>query len=233
MIPESAGDVAAARAAYANGLAAVERAAPARARRARPATALLDELRWTNFLLAYQGEDDRALQARFASMVARLLDARAPAWLRRRCRARARRRAAEGRLRLDVLPRSHGGPLLRALDHRPAARPLRGVRVSPAARDESRWRSGSPRAPTTSAIARGGARRSWRRDPRRCARRARLSRARDGRDDVRARGAAARAAAVRRVGASGDDRARDDRRLLLECGDGAARTARRTTRSGS
>ena len=45
------------------------------------------------------------------------------------------------------------------------------------------------------------------RDPRRRARRARLSGARDERDDVRARGAPARARAVRGVGTSGDDRA--------------------------
>ena len=30
----------------------------------------LDDLRWTNFLLAYQGEDDRALQARYAAIMA-------------------------------------------------------------------------------------------------------------------------------------------------------------------
>ena len=88
MVPESVGAVAAARAAYASGLAEVERAAPARAA-ALGADRLLDELRWTNFLLAYQGGDDLSLQVRFANVVAQLLAARAPAWVQPRA-ARAR-----------------------------------------------------------------------------------------------------------------------------------------------
>jgi len=96
MIPASAAAVAAARTAYANGLAEVERAAPARAA-TLTSDRLLDELRWTNFLLAYQGGDDRALQMRFAEMVARLLHARAPAWVQPRpARVRAGARVKVG-----------------------------------------------------------------------------------------------------------------------------------------
>ena len=81
MIPESAAAVAAARAAFADGLAHVEAEAPARAA-SLPPERLLDELRWTNFLLAYQGGDDRPLQARYARIAAGLVDARAPEWRR-------------------------------------------------------------------------------------------------------------------------------------------------------
>ena len=96
MIPENVGAVAAARAAYANGLAEVERAAPARAA-ALASDRLLDELRWTNFLLAYQGGDDRSLQERFAAVVAQLLHARAPAWVQPRpARVRAGARVKVG-----------------------------------------------------------------------------------------------------------------------------------------
>ncbi|HET7844857.1 MAG TPA: hypothetical protein VFL14_11945 [Xanthomonadales bacterium] len=38
----------------------------------------LEQLRWTNFLLAYQGHDDRALQERYASFVARAAQRFAP-----------------------------------------------------------------------------------------------------------------------------------------------------------
>jgi len=40
--------------------------------------ALVDELRWTNFLLAYQGEDDRELQQRFATATAHAVEAANP-----------------------------------------------------------------------------------------------------------------------------------------------------------
>ena len=43
-------------------------------------TALLDGLRWTNFLLAYQGRDDRPLQEAYAGFVAAAIDAVAPRW---------------------------------------------------------------------------------------------------------------------------------------------------------
>ena len=41
---------------------------------------LLDGLRWTNFFLAYQGRDDRALQASYGSFATRALELRAPQW---------------------------------------------------------------------------------------------------------------------------------------------------------
>jgi predicted O-linked N-acetylglucosamine transferase (SPINDLY family) len=78
MVPASAGEAARSRERFAAGLAAIEAELPARAARLS-AEALVDELRWTNFLLAYQGEDDRALQARFAGIVGRAIDAADPA----------------------------------------------------------------------------------------------------------------------------------------------------------
>ena len=41
---------------------------------------VLDGLRWTNFFLAYQGRDDRELQARYAGFVARAIEIAAPQW---------------------------------------------------------------------------------------------------------------------------------------------------------
>lgn len=70
-----------ARASFADGLALIERDLPQRAT-GMSADRLLDELRWSNFLLAYQGEDDRALQSRYGAIVDRLLRAGAPEWLR-------------------------------------------------------------------------------------------------------------------------------------------------------
>jgi protein O-GlcNAc transferase len=51
-----------------------------------------DGLRWTNFLLAYQGGDDRSLQAGYAAFAARANDAIAPQW-----RAPIAKRATAGR----------------------------------------------------------------------------------------------------------------------------------------
>ncbi|MFO1316085.1 MAG: tetratricopeptide repeat protein [Burkholderiales bacterium] len=81
MVPAGAPEVAAARAAFAEGLARIAADVPARAAALSPERAL-DELRWTNFLLAYQGGDDKPLQARFAGIVAGIVDARAPEWRR-------------------------------------------------------------------------------------------------------------------------------------------------------
>jgi CRISPR-associated protein Csy1 len=41
---------------------------------------LLNGLRWTNFFLAYQGLDDRALQASYGGAVARMIERSAPRW---------------------------------------------------------------------------------------------------------------------------------------------------------
>ena len=79
MIAASTTDVASARVAFEHGLTQLARLAPVHAATMPPAR-LLDELRWSNFLLAYQGADDRALQARYAGIVADLVQARAPQW---------------------------------------------------------------------------------------------------------------------------------------------------------
>ena len=79
MVYEDAAAVEAARARYEEGLAQLESAVPALVR-GRSFADVIDDLRWTNFLLAYQGEDDRALQARFAAIMAGAIDAVAPEW---------------------------------------------------------------------------------------------------------------------------------------------------------
>ena len=62
------------RAAYASGIARLAGELPRRAA-AMPAARVLDELRWTNFLLAYRGEDDVVLQSAYGDLVAATLDA--------------------------------------------------------------------------------------------------------------------------------------------------------------
>ena len=42
--------------------------------------ATLEAWKWSNFLLAYQGRDDRELQSRYAALVARAIDRNAPEW---------------------------------------------------------------------------------------------------------------------------------------------------------
>jgi predicted O-linked N-acetylglucosamine transferase (SPINDLY family) len=84
----------AARAGYAAGLARLEAEVPALLR-GRNFGDVVDDLRWTNFLLAYQGEDDSDLQARFAGMAVRAIDAVAPEW-----RAPPRRSATGARIRV-------------------------------------------------------------------------------------------------------------------------------------
>ena len=76
-VAESADAVAAARRAYSEGLAALERDLPSRAS-GMAFDALQDEVRGTNFLLAYQGEDDRALQVQYGELVDRMLRPVAP-----------------------------------------------------------------------------------------------------------------------------------------------------------
>ena len=80
MLPDSRDALVTARARYEAGLARLEDELPARATGLTPER-LQDELRWSNFLLAYQGEDDRALQSRYGALAARLLAARAPGWV--------------------------------------------------------------------------------------------------------------------------------------------------------
>ncbi|MEO8751642.1 MAG: tetratricopeptide repeat protein [Casimicrobiaceae bacterium] len=89
MLTADAASLVQAREEFADGLATVEREAPVRAS-TMSAERTLDELRWSNFLLAYQGGDDKPLQAHYAGIVHGLVQARAPEWLRplsRRVRA--------------------------------------------------------------------------------------------------------------------------------------------------
>ena len=84
------------RAAYAAGLGQLHEAAQ---RFRRPdADAALNDLRWTNFYLAYQGRDDRALQSSYGDFQQRVLEPSAPGLLAPRPR---RRRA--GRVRVGFL----------------------------------------------------------------------------------------------------------------------------------
>ncbi len=64
-----------------------------------PPEQLLDELRWSNFYLAYQGLDDKQLQIDFAHFVASMLDKIAPQFMQ----ARAKKDAAGRRLRIGYL----------------------------------------------------------------------------------------------------------------------------------
>jgi CRISPR-associated protein Csy1 len=64
---------------YASGLERLAAALPELAR-GRGFADVIDDLRWSNFLLAYQGEDDRELQARYAAIVASAIGAVAPEW---------------------------------------------------------------------------------------------------------------------------------------------------------
>lgn len=77
MLADGVDEVTSARAHYDEGLARLETALPERARVLAP-DRLHDELRWTNFLLAYQGHDDRELQSRYGALVTRVLASGAP-----------------------------------------------------------------------------------------------------------------------------------------------------------
>jgi predicted O-linked N-acetylglucosamine transferase (SPINDLY family) len=68
-----------ARTGFATGLEALADALPEAVHRLS-AEKVLDGLRWTNFFLAYQGEDDRTLQAAYAALAARAIDLAAPHW---------------------------------------------------------------------------------------------------------------------------------------------------------
>jgi protein O-GlcNAc transferase len=77
MLYDSVEHIAAARAAYAEGLTALEGLVEPCMRGRSPAE-VLDAWQWSNFLLPYQGEDDKALQQRYAALVARSIDIAAP-----------------------------------------------------------------------------------------------------------------------------------------------------------
>jgi len=68
-----------ARSAFGTGLHALERGLGG-ALAGLSETQVLDGLRWTNFFMAYQGRDDRALQIEYAALAARAIDLAAPQW---------------------------------------------------------------------------------------------------------------------------------------------------------
>ena len=82
MLPANVAEIQLARAHYTAGLAILERELPRRSADSVPAR-VLDELRWSNFLLAYHGDDDRALQLRYGKLVGDLIEERAPQWRQR------------------------------------------------------------------------------------------------------------------------------------------------------
>jgi CRISPR-associated protein Csy1 len=79
MVYADADALSAARRDYATGLDALDTELP-KAVWKLPEARVLDGLRWTNFFLAYQGLDDRELQASYARIAARAIDAGAPRW---------------------------------------------------------------------------------------------------------------------------------------------------------
>lgn len=81
MIHSSAAAMQAARDVYVEGLATLERGVESLVR-GLTAGEVLDGLRWSNFLLAYHGRDDRALQQRYAGVIGRALATAAPDWRR-------------------------------------------------------------------------------------------------------------------------------------------------------
>ncbi len=79
MVYDDAQAVETARSAYRSGLDALRQGLPA-AVQGLTSDQVIDGLRWTNFFLAYQGQDDRTLQADYAELIARAIDAGAPQW---------------------------------------------------------------------------------------------------------------------------------------------------------
>jgi predicted O-linked N-acetylglucosamine transferase (SPINDLY family) len=77
MLYDSAAHIASARAAYGDGLTALEGIVEP-CTRGRSAADVLELWQWSNFLLPYQGEDDKALQQRYAVLAARSIDIAAP-----------------------------------------------------------------------------------------------------------------------------------------------------------
>jgi CRISPR-associated protein Csy1 len=96
MIYADAGDVERARNRYAEGLAELHRDV-ARLVAGLTPSEVLDGVRWSNFFLAYQGRNDRELQASYASFVSRAIELGAPGW---RAPVPVRQRASSDRLRV-------------------------------------------------------------------------------------------------------------------------------------
>ena len=95
MVHADAAAIAASRATFSAGLAELERSAESLVR-GRGFADVVDDLCWTNFLLAYHGEDDRELQARYARFVGRVVDLVAPEWRAARPRPGPRPRVRIG-----------------------------------------------------------------------------------------------------------------------------------------
>ena len=79
MIYADAAELASAREGYATGLSMLDDELSA-ATKNLPEARVLDGLRWSNFFLAYQGEDDRALQTAYAVSAARAIATGAARW---------------------------------------------------------------------------------------------------------------------------------------------------------
>ncbi len=94
MVYSSGAEVEAQRERYGEGLAQLAQEVPSLVG-GRAADEVMADLRWTNFLLAYQGEDDRAFQERFAAITASAIDAAGPQW-----RAPMPRNSAGSRIRI-------------------------------------------------------------------------------------------------------------------------------------
>ncbi len=77
MLYDSVEHIAAARAAYTEGLTMLERTVES-CTRGRPPDEAVDAWNWSNFLLPYQGYNDKELQQRYAGLVARSIDTAAP-----------------------------------------------------------------------------------------------------------------------------------------------------------
>jgi len=77
MLYDSAAHIAEARAAYTDGLTALEGLIES-CTRGRSSSDVLESWQWSNFLLPYQGHDDKALQQRYAALIARSIDIAAP-----------------------------------------------------------------------------------------------------------------------------------------------------------
>jgi protein O-GlcNAc transferase len=87
-------ELASARAGFAEGLATLAAELP-RAASSLSEARVLDGLRWSNFFLAYQGEDDCALQRAYAALVAGVVESRVPQW-RTPCESRRANRIRIG-----------------------------------------------------------------------------------------------------------------------------------------
>jgi len=95
MVSMDAQTIQATRARFRDGLSELHDELPRRAARLSAGHAV-DELRWTNFLLAYQGEDDCELQREYGRVAHAVVAARAPQWVE------APLRRAKGNARIRV-----------------------------------------------------------------------------------------------------------------------------------